>query len=236
MPSGFFTDQFDAVAAARRTLTVYADEPRPELVEHFDGWNVEVRFDRLPEGTPEAFLTVRRGEEFLGSLDATVLDRLLEPPASPGTPGALATRSLQPLLSMLDGTTFRSFDRQQLLAVSREIEDRAWRLGTGRLHAGFQNPTALTAQRTVYESLGDSGLDAHIYIDGAWTADPIDGVTIHAEDDDEIGRVWFVVFASYTEQDCALVAVQRDERYDGFWTYDRDRVTAIDDHLRSRYW
>jgi hypothetical protein len=236
MASGFFTDQFDAVAAARRTITVYADEPRPELVEHFDGWNVEVRFDRLPEGTPEAFLTVRRGEEFLGSLDATVLDRLLEPPASLGTPGALETRSLEPLLSMLDGTTFRSFDRRQLLAVSREIEDRAWRLGTGRLHAGFQNPAALAAQATTYERLATSDLDTHVYIDGEWTADPIEGVTTHAEDDDELGRVWFVVLAGDTEQDCALVAVQRDERYDGFWTYDRDRVAAIDEHLRARYW
>lgn len=236
MTAGFFSDQFDTVAAARRTITVYADEPHPELVDHFDDWNVEVRFDRLPEGTPEAFLTVRRGAEFLGSFDATILDRLLEPPASLGRPGALETAPLEPLLSLLDGTTFRSFDRRQLLAVSREIEDRAWRFGRGRLHAGFQRQAAFAAQRSVYERLATSGLETHVYVAGRWAAEPVEGATIHAEDDDELGRVWFVVFAGDSDQDCALVAVERDGGYDGFWTYDPERVAAIDDHLHTRYW
>ena len=230
-------DHLDAVAANRRTITVYADEPHPELGDHFDGWNVEVRFDRLPKGTADAFVTVRRGEEFLGSLDMGVFDPLLEPPASVAESGASGDAgSLDELLSLLDGTTFRSFDRRQLLAVSREFEDRAWRYGTGRLHAGFQRPGALAPQREAYERLAAKGLDAHVYFDGAWTAAPIEGVTSHTDGDDELGRFWFVVFASDSEQDCALVAVERDEGYEGFWTYDRERVAAIDEHLRDRYW
>lgn len=236
MPANRLADQFDAVAADRRTLTVYAAEPHPGVADHFESWNVEVRFDRLPEGTTDGFITVRRGEEFLGSLDVRVLDALLEPPASIGPPGETGGPPLADLLALLDGTTFRSFDRRQLLAVSREIEDRAWRHGTGRLHAGFQRPTALAAQRDVYERLADRGLDAHVYFDGAWDADPIPGVTPHAETADELGRFWFVVLAAAGDQDCALLAMERDDRYDGFWTYDPERVAALDDHLGDRYW
>lgn len=237
MAGAFFRDLIDTVAARRRTITVYADEPYPEIADHFDGWNVEVRFDRLPVGTADGFVTVRRGEEFLGSLDLDVFDALLEPPASMGTVGARNdAHALDALLELLDSTTFRTFERRQLLAVSRELEDRAWRVGSGRLHAGFQRPAALVSQRGVYARLADSGLDAHVYFDGTWDADPIDGVTMHSETDGELGRFWFVVFASGTAQDCALVAEQRTEGYDGFWTYDGDRVAVIDDHLRDAYW
>ena len=236
MGADSLADQLDAVAADRRTLTVYAAEPRPEIVDHFEGWNVEVRFGRLPEGTTDGFVTVRRGEEFLGSLDVRVLDALLEPPASIGPPGETSGPPLENLLALLDGTTFRSFDRRQLLAVSREIEDRAWRHGSGRLHAGFQRPTALAAQRAVYERLAARGLDAHVYFDGAWDDDPIADVAIHTDTEGELGRFWFVVLAADSVQDCALLAKERDDRYDGFWTYHADRVAALDEHLRDRYW
>jgi hypothetical protein len=229
-------DQFDDVAARRRTLTVYADEPRPEIASHFEGWNVEVRFDRLPVGTADGFVTVRQGAEFLGSIDLRVFDPLLEPPAPPRSVGVVDDRPLDPVLGLLDDTTFRTFDRRQLLAVSREFEDRAWRVGTGRLHAGFQRPAAFDAQRDVYATLADSGLDVHVYVDGAWSGDPVEGVTTHADPDDELGRFWFVAFAADGDQDCALVAEERDDGYDGFWTYDRDRVAEIDDHLESTYW
>lgn len=229
-------DQFDDVAARRRTLTVYADEPRPEIAAHFEGWNVEVRFDRLPAGSAEGFVTVRQGTEFLGSIDLRVFDPLLEPPASQRAMGATDESSLDSVLGLLDDTTFRAFDRRQLLAVSREIEDRAWRVGTGRLHAGFQRAAAFDAQRDVYTTLADSDLDVHVYVDGGWTADPVDGVTTHAEPGDELGRFWFVAFAAGGDQDCALVAEEREDGYDGFWTYDRDRVAEIDDHLRASYW
>jgi hypothetical protein len=236
MGSDSLAAQFDVVTAARRTLTVYAEDPHPEVADHFEGWNVEVRFDRLPEGSTDGFVTVRRGEEFLGSLDVRVLDALLEPPASVGPPGETTGPPLENLLALLDGTTFRSFDRRQLLAVSREIEDRAWRIGTGRLHAGFQRPPALAAQRDAYERLADRGLDAHVYFDGAWDADPIEGVTLHTGTDGQLGRFWFVVLAATGEQDCALLAMETDDRYDGFWTYDPDHVADIDGLLRDRYW
>jgi hypothetical protein len=58
----------------------------------------------------------------------------------------------------------------------------------------------------------------------------------HVEAADELARFWFVVFVDESDQDCALVAEERDGEYDGFWTYDRDRVAAIDDHLRTTYW
>jgi hypothetical protein len=155
MTAASLSEQFDAVAARRRTLTVYADEPRPEIASHFEGWTVEVRFDRLPVGAAAGFVTVRQGTEFLGSVDLRLLGPLLERPA-PGTVGTADERPLDAVLALLDDTTFRTFDRRQLLAVSREIEDRAWRVGSGGLHAGFQDRAAFDAQQAVYARLSDT--------------------------------------------------------------------------------
>jgi DICT domain-containing protein len=124
------------------------------------------------------------------------------------------------------------------VAATREIEDRAWRHGRGELHAGFQRPDALDDQRTVYERLAKSDLDVHVYFEGEWDAPPITGVTEHT-DDGELGEFWFVAFEpdpAARSQTCALLARERDARtYDGFWTYDPNRVSALVSHLRSTY-
>jgi DICT domain-containing protein len=173
-------------------------------------------------------VTVHRGDEFLGSPDIEVFVPLLEPPASTaGIGGETDRRTLAPLLDVLDETTFRSFDRRQLLAVSRELEDRAHRVGDGSLHAGFQRADALAKQRDVYTPLADAGLDTHVYIDDGWGADPIDGATVHTEADSELGRFWFVVFTNGTDQDCALVTREHRDGHGSVRTYDIERVADV---------
>ena len=238
------------MGAARRTVTVYSDEPHSGLADRFVDWNVELRFDRLPEGTREGFVTIRQAGEFLASVDVSVLAGFFEPSLtlpgrSRGDDGALAM-----FLDSLDETLFHATARRQLLAASREFEDRAWRVGAGRLTAGFQRPAALEAQRSVYERLADCGLDVHVYFDGEWNTPTIPGVRMHAIRNDEIGQFWFVAFDGGPEsqttpgegvsgrpsQACALLARETEPRtYSGFWTYDQARVESLLDYLAETY-
>ncbi len=228
------------MGAARRTVTVYSDDPHPELADRLADWNVELRFDRLPEGTQEGFVTIRQGGEFMGGIDVGVLAGFFEPsltlPGEARDDPALAT-----FLDSLDETLFHGTDRRQLLAASREFEDRAWRVGTGRLTAGFQRPAALEAQRSVYERLADRGLDVHVYFDGDWNTPTIPGVRMHAVRNDEIGQFWFVAFdggngAGRSSQACALLAEETvSSSYSGFWTYDPSRVESLLAYLETTY-
>lgn len=229
----------DDLSARRRTVTVYAADPPADLAERLADWNVDVRFDRLPPEAEAGFITVRQGDRFLGTVSLATVATLFEPTAGVLDADSTETGSLEPLLELLDETLFQSFERRQLLAATREIEDRAWRHGQGELHAGFQRPEALAAQREVYERLAESDLDVHVYFDGNWDAPPIAGVTEHTESDGELGQYWFVAFqpdAAARSQTCGLLAREHDPAaYGGFWTYDPNRVSALVSHLRSTY-
>ncbi|WP_424019689.1 DICT sensory domain-containing protein [Halorientalis pallida] len=229
----------DDLAAQRRTVTVYAADPPADLAERLSDWHVDVRFDRLPPESGDGFITVRQGDRFLGTVPLETVATLFEPTTGVLDAETTETGSLEPLLELLDDTLFQSFERRQLLAATREIEDRAWRHGRGELHAGFQRPAALAAQRAVYERLAESDLDVHVYFDGEWDAPSIAGVTEHSESDGELGEFWFVAFepdSAARSQTCALLARERDAAtYGGFWTYDPNRVSALVSHLRSTY-
>lgn len=228
----------DDLAAQRRTVSVYAADPPLDLADRLADWHVDVRFDRLPPDSRSGFITVRQGDTFLGTVPLETVAMLFEPRTRQLDAHAPRTDSVEPLLELLDDTLFQSFDRRQLLAATREIEDRAWRHGRGELHAGLQRPGALAAQRTAYERLAESALDIHVYFDGEWDAPPISGVTPHT-DDGELGQFWFVAFqpeAATRSQTCGLLARERDARtYDGFWTYDPNRVATLVSHLRATY-
>lgn len=228
------------MGARRRTVTVYGADPAPELDAYFADWNVELRFDRLPADTDEAFVTVRAGGEFLGSVDIEVLTPLLEP----GGDRAWNDESTPPtdaFLELLDGTKFHTDNRDHLLAVSREFEDRAWRVGGGQLHAGFQRPAAFRDQRNAYTHLADCSLDVHLYADGTRDVPEVEGATVHMTTDGELGRYWFVAFddrarPTDTPQACALLAEEHQPgSYVGYWTYDPEWVRDLTDYLTETY-
>jgi DICT domain-containing protein len=241
-------------AAERRqtSLVHYAPEPG-DLADQFAARNVEIRHRRLPPGGPDPFVVVRRDGAFRGAVTVDDLRQFLWPPIR--RPPDLETLSpaYRALFELLDDTVFASLRRRQLLATSREIEDRAWRTRRGTLHAGFQSASAFRAQRSVYRQLVAMGdLDVHVYVATDAPRDELDpdldldadGATIHAEAG--IDRFWFLVFdgGGDDEQKCALVAEQRGadgggdedededaETYYGVWTYDPvlvDRALAAD--------
>ena len=254
----------DRAAERERTVTVFAPEQFEDLEAHFETRNVAVEHERLPDDGSGGFVVLTEDGEFVGSVGAAAVRELLACPttdehadltgnnhadptgnnhADPTTdehagPSA-ATRAL---LRLLADTTFVSFDRRQMLATAREIEDRAYRHGTGRLRTGFQRVAALRDQRELYESLAaESLLDVHVYLVPDWTLDmPVaEGITVHTETADEIGAFWFVVFdgGGDADQACALVAEEMDDSgtFRGFWTYDPETVAEIDAYLESTY-
>ncbi|MFB6167762.1 MAG: DICT sensory domain-containing protein [Haloferacaceae archaeon] len=226
----------EGVEAHEKTLTVF--DPDPGVVEaleaHFGDRNLVVECASAERG-PRNYAVLGQDGEFM---TAVGVDDLLDPGAQ--TESGMIDAPYRPILDHLDETMFTSYDRERMLAASREIEDRAWRSESGALHAGFQYPSNVEPQREAYERLGNRGdLSVHVYAAPGDPLDPLDGVTLHIEDCAEIRRSWFVVFdgGGLRENMCALVAEKRGgkEGFYGFWTYDPSTVDYVLNHLEATY-
>ncbi|RDI69631.1 DICT sensory domain-containing protein [Halopelagius longus] len=228
-------DLVAGVEGAERTLTVYNPEPGvvEELRERFADRNLAV-VTRTTLGGPGNFVVLSHRESFVTALDAAELLR-----GDSGARGESAPTPYRSILDHLDETTFTSYDRRRMLAASREIEDRAWRVGDGSLHAGFQSVEHFERQREVYERLGGRDeLSVHAYVRPSSRVRPVENVRLHLERSAEIRDSWFVAFDGGSEADsrCALLATKRDPgRFYGFWTYDSETVEYVVDHLRTSY-
>ena len=231
-----FAELLASVDERRRTVTVYAPA-LPDAVERlFDTRHVRLEHEFLPRGAGEPFLTVVDGDRYVGSLDLPAVYDFSHPKIHEGGSPAFVDAAYRKLTSLLPDTVFSTLDRRQLLATSREIEDRAWRVGTGRLDVGFQALSKLRAQTDVYEALVERGLDVHVYGAPDWTPDFVDDVTVHGDSDGddggdgELGAVWFMAYDGGDDpgQACGLVAVERSAgSFEGFWTYDPETVEQV---------
>ena len=232
------TELIAGVEDHEKTLTVFnaADETIETLREQFHDRNVSVSGEGTPSGKPEAFTVLADDDEFVAAADIeSVLDDEDER-AEPGFDGD----AYRPILDHLDETMFTSYDIEQMVAASREIEDRAWRVGKGTLHSGFQKLSILSGQMSIYEQLAEKGtLNVHAYaVPDADVPEHDTDLTIHVERSDEIERSWFVAYdgAGVDVNKCALLAEEREPRsFYGFWTYDPSTVDWIIDHLESTY-
>jgi DICT domain-containing protein len=226
----------ETVENREKRLTVF-DPPSDEIVEqlreYFASQTVEITV-----GTTDSDLSgyavlsdSDADDEVLAAVD---LRHLGDPTADDPSPFA-------PIIEHLDDTTFTSYDISQMMAATREVEDRAWRKGEGVLHAGFQRTEAIKQQVDVYEDLASKDIEIHAYTAPSPDVPEIDGVTIHQEDTPEIKQSWFVVFdgAGDPYDACALLAEERgdtdERRFYGFWTYDPEIVEEISSHLKSEY-
>jgi hypothetical protein len=224
-----FEELLESVDERRRTVTVYAPA-LPDAVEClFDTRHVRLEHEFLPRGGGEPFLTVVDGDQYIGSLDLPAVYDFGHPKIHEIGSPEFVEAAYRKLTSLLPDTVFSSLDRRQLLATSREIEDRAWRIGAGRLDVGFQALSKLRAQADVYEALVDRGLDIHLYGAPDWRPQFFDDVSVHT-DGDELGEVWFMAYDGGADpgQACGLVAVERSPgSFEGFWTYDPETVARI---------
>jgi hypothetical protein len=133
------------------------------------------------------------------------------------------------VLGRLADTFFESFDKRRMVMASRLVEFRAWNVGSGVLHAGFQDLGKVDYQRSTYQNLADSGVDVHVHgaPDRATTAG-LD-VGVHESTGDEVARHWWVAFDGDgdDEDKAVLLAAEREpDQFYGFWTYDPGVVDA----------
>ncbi|WP_121742390.1 DICT sensory domain-containing protein [Natronorubrum halophilum] len=230
------SDYFDRIEGPVRTVTVYAPAPKPELVDWLEAAiSVEsVDYRSLPDATAasQSFLVVRQDGEFSAAIGLEAVRDFLEPPIHEPWNGALGDVPHRRVIEVFDSTVWHALQRRQLLAVSRAIETRAWRVASGTLRVGFQRSSALEAMVPVYSRLAaESALDIAVYIDDEWDRPPIPGVTIHADSGDEIGSYWMLVFDGDGDElwTSGLLAKERDDgEFEGFWVDDTQLVARLE--------
>lgn len=222
----------DAAERRRKHVRVFAREGAG-LGEWFATRNVDVERKRLPPGVDEPFV-VGDGE-FEAAITVAELEAFLDPEIRRPWDLDDLSPAYRSVFELFDDTVFASLDRRQLLATVRELEERAWRTGRGRVHAGFQRPEAHHAQAELYRRLAaESDLEVHVHLDGS--VDEGDrspaSVAYHDGPRPDVGRFWFFAFdgGPDSEAACSLVAEQcDDDAYAGVWSYDPGVVTPVFD-------
>ncbi|MBO4248164.1 histidine kinase [Halomicrobium sp. IBSBa] len=211
------------------------DDAAADLRQQFSDRNVAVTAEETVSGRPGEFVTLSDED---GVIAAASLEQFTDRLARNDRPIGVEQSPYRPILDELDETMFTSWSIGQMMAATREIEDRAFRVGRGSLHAGFQTVSTLAGELDRYEQLGDGAVDVHAYAAPDEEPPETDNFTLHIERATEIEESWFVVFDGGGDdgQKCALLAEERAPReFYGFWTYDADTVDWILEHLRSTY-
>jgi DICT domain-containing protein len=214
------------------------DTTAGRLSTQFATHNVSVTAHRTPSGRPADLAVLSNQEDVLARFAVDRLRSFLD--HTPGTSDTLgvADAEYEQFLTHLKETTFQSQDFQDMLYSSREIEDRASRVGTGTIHAGFQRCSLMADQRAVYTDLARTGLSVHTYGIPDISPPDLGDTTIHTPDSEEIAEMWFVVFDGGGDdcQKTALVAEElQDRQFKGVWTYDPEIVDRITEYLETTY-
>jgi hypothetical protein len=228
-----------AVTADAYTLSLFnyegPTERKDSVTSYFGPQSVQIREVRTPSESPTNYAVLHDGDEFVAAASVETLhdhitgEHLFD---SDGT----GQVERPPILDHVDNRTFTSYGRQRMILASREMELRAWRHGTGELHAGFQRLSLLRSQRAVYDKLRESDIDVHVY--GEPDAEVPPGVYEHASEDEEIVGSWFVVYdgGGCDTNSCAMVAVEQDDgTFSGCWTFETALVERTLDRLRAEY-
>jgi len=229
----------ESVRRREHTLTLHnpPKETAEAVVDRLADRNVEVRVEESASGRPEGVAVLERDGVVVTTLEVSDLHQQLadaggSPAQAGGSDGTVG------VLQHLDGVTFTSYDRKQMLAATREIEDRAYRVGAGTIRAGFQTVARLGTEADTYASLAERGLQTIVYAvpDGSMVP-ALPGVTVQTPDAEEIADHWFVTFDGGAEHDqqSVLLAQERRAGFYGFWSYDPEVVRRVNRHLQQRY-
>ena len=249
----------DEVAPSEKTLllvnvTDAAVEPQQRLLERvFDTETVDVATRELPEGEQNLVCLVDDGEVVATSPWSELKQSFLLINTDRYRTGTkqIETGSFPDVLTGLDEIEFtvRGYpasnkEKLLLVVISRFIEFQALSVGRGEFDASFQLLSRLDDEygtRRVYEWLAESDVSTHVYgvRDGPTVVDELD-LTVHANDDPELRRLWFVVYTppeSMAETEpIALIAKETGPNvWRGLWTYDADRVQRVQRYVRDRF-
>lgn len=236
------SDAIDSIEAKRKTIEVYSASPddATHLTDQFSTKNVTVDYSPLPDGAGEGVLIIRGPDgAFQGSIGLSAFDAILAPEIHPPWTLAESDTAYDQIFDFLDNTLFSSYNRRQMLATAREIEERAWRHGAGRLNTGFQTVKAYQAQKSVYERLTrHEQLSVQLYVNADWENEVSDLLPVQSESADEIGEFWFIFYDGGGSElaKCGLLAEERrSKQYYGFWTYDPALVDELNSYIESHY-
>ncbi|QZX99769.1 DICT sensory domain-containing protein [Halobaculum rubrum] len=213
-------------------IVVYRGDEPIEVESLFAAHGVEYAVRELPPTGPDPFVHIETDGEFAGVIGAAELEGLFAPPiVRPGERDEVSP-GYRAIFELFDDTLFTSMRRGALRAVSREIEDRAYRVGTGTLRASFQRFSAFRPQVDAYRHLAaDTDLAVHVYGADDWEPPTIPGVTYHATGDGDLDRFWALAFDGGDEaQACGLVAREESDGYTGLWT---DDVAVVEELLAA---
>lgn len=126
-----------------------------------------------------------------------------------------------------------------LIVISRYIERLSLEHDGGKHRASFQRLSRIVDEQgtdRVYERLAESNTDTHVYGMPDWTPPPELDLTMHGGWGLDFQDTWFVVHVpdDESQQHAALVAIERESQmWDGRWTYDPDRVRAINRRIKT---
>jgi len=234
-------DVITYITRKEKTLVVFNPPAESTLVadlrDYFSTQNVVVAGKQTHSGEPENIAVLRLNGEVLASVPVTQLTDLLDGGGLRETGIGIDDTDYHEILQHLKETTFTSHNKADMVAISHEIEDRALRVGGGRLLVGFQRASKLLEQTDRYERLAAQSLDLHTF---AIPGDPVDitGLNHHTETATEIKKSWFVVFdgnGGDNYKTALLATEQAPNQFYGFWSDDPEIVDTIGDHLDKTY-
>ena len=258
-PVDKLAELIDEVEPSKKTLlllnvTDTAVEPQLRLLQRvFDGETVEVAQEELPDDEGNLVCLIDDGEVVATSPWDELKRAFLLINTDRYRTGTkqIETGSFPDVLTGLDDIEFtvRGYpasnkEKLLLVVISRFIEFEALSAGGGEFDASFQLLSRLDDEhgtRRVYEWLADSEVSAHVYgvRDDSTVVDELD-LTVHASDDPELRRLWFVVFSPpESNADAKPVALIAEETgpnvWRGLWTYDPDRVDQVHRYVRANF-
>ncbi|MCQ4333058.1 histidine kinase [Natronomonas sp. F2-12] len=234
-------DGIEQIRQLEKELVLFnidSSDPLAErLTTYFAAQNVNVSMSQTASRQPPIAI-LSNNTEVLSRVDIETLRKFVDhSPARSETIG-VADGEYEAVLGYLKETTFTSYDTEQMLYASREIEDRARRVGSGTVHAGFQRCSILADQQAIYTDLAHRGLEVHAYGVPDTAPPELGRARVHAIDSDELAQTWFVVFDGGGDetQKSALLAEERgDDTFYGAWTYDGRIIDGVLEYLEATY-
>ncbi|WP_123538292.1 DICT sensory domain-containing protein [Halosimplex salinum] len=218
-----------------KRITTFGPEAYADVESVLGQFDATLTHEYLPIPESDSYLTVRSGDRHLGSVSAAALGDLRDPVERPPWDTETRESAYRELVSLLSGTTFVMDDRRRLVATAREIEDRAYRHGRGRLSVTFQSLSAFRAQVPAYRRLvGSTDLEVVVFGTPDWEPPPIENVTVEPDTTGELTEFWVVAFDGdgADGRKCAMIAEEADpDEYTGVVTYDPAVVDDLIEYL-----
>ncbi|GAA0506360.1 Diguanylate Cyclase and Two-component system sensory domain-containing protein [Halorubrum aquaticum] len=225
-----FSSLIAEIQGRRQRVVVYRSGDRLEIETWFADHGVDVESRSLPADGPNPFLEIETDGEVTGVIGVEAVEALLEPPIRRPDDRTGISDGYRALFDVLERTVFSGMNRRELLAVSREIEDRAFRVGDGTLWVSFQTLSTFRSQTEVYRTLGaETSLEIHVHGVEDWAPPAIPGITYHTGEAARFEPYWVLAYdgGPDEEQACGLVVEERSDEYTGFWTNDPTVVEDI---------